>query len=251
MNGLPHVRDVAAAHARKCSELSSKLCHDVGAKTRACRMVTEQSERFEPERCIAMLAKYDEVLENLQRSLKERQLSPEQTAQLAAGDVPSQGPADAPLQLMAFIDFENRECPKGAAIVREMLAKYAGRLRYVVREFPLPYDPHAQLAAEAALAAHAQGKFWPMYDLLLAHHDNLDRVSLLRYAQEAQLDIGAFRSALDDHRFAAGVASDLKLGNELKVIGMPTFFLNGERLLNAVDRQIVVDAIDEKLNAGR
>lgn len=244
---LAYTRAVLAAHARKCAELAARLCRDVGDKTRACRMVQEQTSHFPPERCIAMLGNYAEVLRNLQSLSKARQLPPEQTAKLTAGEPPSSGPADAPLQLVAFMDFENRDSPKAAVIVRALQAKYGEKLRYVVREFPLPYNPHARLAAEAALAAHAQGKFWPMYDELLAHREQLDRSSLLRYAQAAGLNLETFRSALDQHRYAGAVDAELALVRELAVEGMPTMFLNGERLLNAVDQKIVVDAVEERL----
>jgi protein-disulfide isomerase len=105
------------------------------------------------------------------------------------------------------------------------------------------------LAAEAALAAHAQGEFWLFYDRLLANQKQLERPALAHYASDLQLDAAQFNAALDQKRYAAAVAADKALGDQLSVVGMPTMFLNGQRLLNAVDQEGVVDAIEERLAA--
>jgi protein-disulfide isomerase len=157
------------------------------------------------------------------------------------------GPIDAPLQLVQFVDFENPDCVHGAEIMRELKANYGDKLHFVVRQFPLRYNPHARLAAEAALAANAQGKFWEMHDKLLANQKQLDRASLERYAAELQLDVKQLRAALDHQTFEAAVAADVALGEELNVQGMPTLFVNGERMLNAVDRDSVLEAAEEHL----
>jgi protein-disulfide isomerase len=250
LSDLDGLRKKLSERKQKCTELASKLCHDVGEKARACRMVRDQTHQFTPERCMAMLNAYAEVLTNLERQAAQRQLPAEKAALLTAGDPPAFGPAGAKLQLVEFVDFENRDCIRAASIVRELEAKYGDQLHFVLRQFPLPYNPHAQLAAEAALAAHAQGKFWELHDKLLANQKQLDRASLERYAKELQLDLTQFRAALEQKKYAAAVHADRALGEELSVVGMPTMFLNGERLLDAVDRQGIVDAIEERLSVG-
>lgn len=238
-----------AARKQRCPELATRLCHDLGEKSRGCKTAREGTRQFTPERCVEMLGQYPKVLDELQQQAKAGQLSPELTARLSAGDPPAVGPVDAKLQLVEFVDFENRDCVQAAAIVRALREKYAAQLRFVVRQFPLPYNPHAELAAEAALAAHAQGKFWPFYDRLLANQKQLERPALARYASDLQLDAAQFTAALDQKRYAAAVAADKALGDQLSVVGMPTMFLNGQRLLNAVDQQGVIDAIEERLAA--
>jgi protein-disulfide isomerase len=242
-----NLRAKLAARKQRCPELETRLCHDVGVKSRACKTVREGTHQFSPERCSTMLDQYAKVLDELRQQAKTNQLSAEKTARLIAGDPPAFGPVDAKLQLVTFIDFENRDCVQAARIARELRDKYGDQLRFVVRQFPLPYNPHAQLAAEAALAAQAQGKFWPYHDALLANQKQLDRASLERYAKESQLDVASFKAALDQKKYAATVNADKALGDELSVIGMPTMFLNGDRLPNAVDKEGVVDAIEERL----
>jgi protein-disulfide isomerase len=244
------LRQKLSERSQRCGELASKLCADLGSKRRACAMVQEASRKFTPERCVTMLHDYPQVLANLERQASAYQLAPEQAAKLTAGEPPALGPATAKLQLIEFVDFENRDCAQGAMIIRELARKYGDQLHYVVRQFPLPYNAHAHLAAQAALAAHAQGKFWQMHDLLLAHREQLERASLERYAQEIGLDRSQFKVALDHERYAPQVDTDVALGNELSVVGMPTLFVNGERMLNAVDQDSVVAAIEERLGAG-
>jgi protein-disulfide isomerase len=241
------VRTKLAERKQRCPELETRLCRELGVKSRACKTVREGTRQFSPERCRAMLEQYPKVLDELRQNAKANQLSPEKTAKLTAGDPPSFGPVDAKLQLVEFIDFENRDCVHAARIARQLRDKYGAQLRFVVRQFPLPYNPHAQLAAEAALAAHAQGKFWPYHDALLANQAQLDRASLERYATEVQLDAAQFKAALDQKQFTAAVAADKALGDELSVVGMPTMFLNGDRLPNAVDEEGVIAAIEERL----
>lgn len=248
------LRDPTALQARldtrkqRCSGLAARLCQDLGAETRQCKNVREMTRKFSPERCTRMLHAYGEVLDNLHAQVAQHQLSPAQTAELGVGDPPSSGPPMAALQLVEFVDFENHDCVKAAGIVRELLTKYGSALRVVVRQMPLAYNAHAKLAAEAALAAHAQGKFWPYHDELLAHQSALGRAELEGYARAVALDLKAFRAALDAHRFAALVEADLALSQKLAITGMPTMFLNGERLLNAVDKDGVVEATEEKLS---
>src|SRR5262249_28885275 len=100
-------------------------------------------------------------------------------------------------------------------------------VRIVYKQFPLPNHAHARLAAEASLAAHAQGKFWPMQRALFAQHAALDRASLEKVAATLGLDLARFRADLDDHRFARAVDSDVAEGQRLGVQGTPSYFVNG------------------------
>jgi len=248
MSDLDYVRRKLSERKQTCTELATKLCHDVGDKSRSCNMVQTQTKRFTPERCIGMLRQYAEVLTNLKEQKAHFQLPPEKAAKLTAGDPPAFGAAEAKLQLVEFVDFENRDCVRAAAIVRELKAQYGDELHFVVRHFPLPYNPHAHLAAEASLAAHAQGKFWELHDKLLANQQKLDRASLDRYAKEIQLDLGQFDAAIDQKKYSPAVDADKALGDELSVVGMPTMFLDGERLLNAVDKATITEAIEDHLS---
>jgi Na+/H+ antiporter NhaA len=145
------------------------------------------------------------------------------------------GPANAPVTLVEYGDFQCPYCGQAESIVRELLADF-GDLRYVWRHLPLN-DVHgfAQLAAEASEAAAAQGKFWDMYDTLLAHQDALGVRDLLGHAEELGLDVEHFRDALRKRKFAPRVEEDVSSADESGVSGTPTFFINGRRHYGAYD----------------
>jgi Na+/H+ antiporter NhaA len=145
------------------------------------------------------------------------------------------GPADAPVTLLEYGDFQCPYCGQAEPVIRELLADF-GDLRYVWRHLPLnDVHPQAQLAAEAAEAAGAQGRFWEMYDLLLANQDKLAARDLIAHAQRLGLDVERFRAALQKQRFAARVARDVQSADASGVSGTPTFFINGRRHYGAYD----------------
>src|SRR5439155_20397253 len=116
------------------------------------------------------------------------------------------GPADAPVTLVEYGDLECPYCGQAEPVIRELLGEF-GDLRYVWRHLPLTdVHPHAELAAEAAEAAGAQGKFWEMHDLLLHNQDALEQRDLLRYAGELGLDLDRFGVDLRMHAYACRVA---------------------------------------------
>jgi protein-disulfide isomerase len=153
------------------------------------------------------------------------------------------GPADAPVTLVEYGDFECDYCGQAEPVVRELLADF-GELRYVWRHLPLnDVHPRAQVAAEAAEAAGAQGKFWEMYDLLLANHGALLMRDMQRYAQELGLDIERFRKQLRKRTFSSRVAEDVESADLSGVSGTPVFFINGRRHYGAYDINSLTAAV--------
>jgi Na+/H+ antiporter NhaA len=145
------------------------------------------------------------------------------------------GPREAPVTLVEYGDFECPHCGQAEPMVRELL-RDRGDLRYVWRHLPLSdVHPHAQLAAEASEAAAAQGAFWEMHDLLLAHQDALRPEDLIGYARQLGLDVERFTRDLGRHAGAARVAADVESADMSGVSGTPTFFINGRRHHGAYD----------------
>jgi Na+/H+ antiporter NhaA len=139
------------------------------------------------------------------------------------------GPADAAVTVVEYGDFECPWTEMAAPTARELLAENAD-VRYVWRHLPLQdVHPHAQLAAEAAEAAAAQGAFWPMHDALLANQTDLEPDDLIRYARGLGLDTDRFRADLLRRRFTVRVAQDVESGDLSGVAGTPTFFVNEQR----------------------
>jgi Na+/H+ antiporter NhaA len=145
------------------------------------------------------------------------------------------GPAAAPVTVVEYGDFECPYCGRAEPVVRELLADF-GDVRYVWRHLPLSdVHPNAQLAAEAAEAAAAQGAFWEMHDLLLDHQGDLRPLDLYEYAGRLGLDLDRFREDLRRHAHAARVEEDVDSADVSGVTGTPTFFVNERRHDGAYD----------------
>ena len=144
------------------------------------------------------------------------------------------GPMNAPITVIEFGDFECPYCGQAEPVVRELLTDV--HVRYVWRHLPLTdVHPRAQYAAEAAEAAAAQGAFWEMHDVLLAHQDELRPVDVARYAEELGLDVERFHTDMRRHIHATRVAQDIESADLSGVSGTPTFFVNGLRQYGAYD----------------
>jgi Na+/H+ antiporter NhaA len=145
------------------------------------------------------------------------------------------GPADAPVTVVEYGDFECPYCGRAEPAVRELLAAF-GDVRYVWRHLPLTdVHPRADAAAEAAEAAADQGAFWEMHDVLLDHQDALRASDLAGYAEQLGLDLGQFEEALRRRTGAARIAEDVDSADLSGVSGTPTFFINGRRHHGAYD----------------
>jgi len=112
---------------------------------------------------------------------------------------------------------------------------------------PLPFHDKAHLAAEATMAAHAQGKFWEMHDKLFANNTALGRPELEQYAKEIGLDVTKFKAALDSGAFKARVDADSAAGTKAGASGTPTFFINGRKLVGAQPVEQFKAVIDDEL----
>lgn len=146
---------------------------------------------------------------------------------IPVGDSPMLGPADALVTLVVFSDFECPYCERLHRVLPQVQEAFGEDVRIVFKNAPLQRHAHARLAAEAALAAHAQGKFWEYHDLLFAHQNELERHHLEVYAEQLQLDMVRFRADLDSGRFRSAVARDIALSRVLGVDATPSTFVNG------------------------
>ena len=152
------------------------------------------------------------------------------------------GPHRAAITVIEFGDFECPYCGQAEPVVRELLADTT--IRYVWRNLPLTdVHPRAQMAAEAAEAAAAQGVFWPMHDLLLQHQTALTRDDLLHYAEQLDLDTARLGDDLDRGAYATRIAQDVESADLSGVSGTPTFFINGQRHYGAYDIDTLTAAI--------
>lgn len=138
------------------------------------------------------------------------------------------GPVHAPVTIVEYGDFECPNCKQAAPAVKLLLERFAGRVRFVYRHFPLEeVHPHALLAAEAAECAGGQGRFWEMHDLLFDHQDHLKLKHLHAYAERLQLDTARYTAEMDDHVYLQRVREHIESGRHSGVRSTPGFFVNG------------------------
>ncbi len=154
------------------------------------------------------------------------------------------GPDAAPVTLVEYGDFECPYCGQAEGVIRELLSSFGDDLRYVWRHLPLnDVHPDAQLAAEASEGAAAQGKFWEMYDSLLAGQEDLTPQRLGDRAEELLPDVERFWDELWRHEHAPRVAVDVGSADASGVSGTPSFFINGRRHQGAYDVETLTEAV--------
>lgn len=160
---------------------------------------------------------------------------------------PWKGSENAPVTIVEFSDFECPFCAKVGPTLQALLDQYPGQLQIVFRNNPLEFHSHARGAAEAALAAHYQGRFWEFHDLLFANNKALTDDDLRTYAQTARLDAPSFEVDRKASETADRIDEDIRWAQQLGANGTPTFFVNGKLLVGAQPISAFSALIDEEL----
>ncbi|MBC7826707.1 MAG: thioredoxin domain-containing protein [Chitinophagaceae bacterium] len=158
------------------------------------------------------------------------------------------GSKDAQVSLVEFGDYESEACAKANEVVKKLLKHFEGELKFNFRHFPLTQiHQRAQKAAEAAVGAAQEGKFWEMHNILFEHRKNLGTVSLKLYSREAGISNKKFLDTLVNSTYSWEVRNDLLEGLSKGVRDVPTFFINGqlvegkptfENLKNAIETEL-------------
>lgn len=178
--------------------------------------------------------------------LKPEQLLDPPVAIPTAG-APSRGPANAAITLVEFSDFQCPYCAAAVPQIQAILKAYPTTVRLFFKEFPLDFHPQAGVAAEAAVAAEKQGKFWPMHDAMYAHPDHLSRPDLIALAKQIGLDTKRFESDLDSTEVKETVVRDTQDGDRAGVEGTPTLFINGQRYNGPLEASVLAPVLDAQL----
>jgi protein-disulfide isomerase len=144
------------------------------------------------------------------------------------------GPADAPVTLVEYGDYECPHCGRAYRVLQHVLQELGDDVRFVFRNFPLTEaHPHAEAAAEAAESVAAHGgeeAFWAMHDLIYENQDALQADDLIEYAQAADVNPVDVAEDLASEAMRERVRQDFRSGVRSGVNGTPTFFVNGRRL---------------------
>jgi NhaA family Na+:H+ antiporter len=160
------------------------------------------------------------------------------------------GPADAPVTLVEYGDFQCPYCGEAYPVVRELQERFGDQLRFVFRHMPLAdLHPRAPFAAEAAEAAGVQERFWEMHDRLFEHRLDLSDSDLRAHADAVGvLDSERFDAELRDSVHAARVEENYRSGAESGVPSTPRFFVNGVIHLGSASYGELAEAIDAELH---
>ena len=162
------------------------------------------------------------------------------------------GNEKAPVTLMEFGEYENDECAKANEIVKQLLEKYEGKIRFQFRHFPLTKIHQRSLkASESAVAAGQTGKFWEMHNILFNNRRNLGTTSLKLYSREAGISDKNFLDNLVNGTYGWQVQDDIKEGLERGVKDPPTFFVNDEMVTLKPTFENVSKAIDSALKKSK
>lgn len=156
------------------------------------------------------------------------------------------GASEPLVTIVEFSDFQCPFCGQFARTLHELERSYPEDVRLVFKQFPLPMHPNAALAAKAAIAAGAQGKFWAMHDHMFKNRAALSRDDLVGHADDLGLDVKAFEAALDDPATARRLELEQGLGKQLGVRGTPAFFVNGRKFGGAMDPGDLSALIEEE-----
>jgi len=160
---------------------------------------------------------------------------------------PARGPTDAPVTIVEFSDFQCPFCRNATETLTRIEAAFAGKVRLVFIDFPLPIHADASRAAEAAACADEQGRFWDMHDALFASQAALRQADLERHADRLGLDAAGFRACLASGRHAARWRQGRALGQKHGVTATPTFFVNGRMVTGAIPFEAFRDVVIEEL----
>ena len=171
----------------------------------------------------------------------------EDPVKLSVAGSPVTGPADAPVTIVEFSDFQCPYCIQAIPELEAMLKVYPKDVKLIFKQFPLEIHSDAYRAATAALAAQKQGKFWEMHYSMFAHHQNLSLDAILAMAKDLQLDTARLQKDMESKEIHDIVAKDLQDGNDSGVEGTPTIFVNGRRYNGRIQLSNLRQLVDAEL----
>ncbi len=166
---------------------------------------------------------------------------------------PSIGSENAPIRLIVFTDFECGYCKDLSDNIESLKKDYvaAGKVRLVIRNFPLEMHENALGAALCASCADEQGAFWEMYRILYENQEDLSDDNFVKWATEIDLDTGSFISCMASEKSLAKINDDISHARELGIEGTPAFIINNEMYVGAPDEELLRQMLDEALEKSK
>jgi protein-disulfide isomerase len=242
------------------TEITSKVADPAQAEIDAyyeqnkARMGGQTKEQIGPQ--IAAMLKSQKVagiqqdyLKGLRTKYNVKVLLEPPRVQVSTDDDPSRGgPADAPVTIVEFSDFQCPFCSRAESVVDDVMKKYGNKVHLVYRDYPLSFHPNAENAAMASECAKEQGKYWEMHNAMFGNQSKLAATDLVETAGGLGMDKDKFKTCLDSGKFRSEVQHDFQDGQKYGVTGTPTFFINGIMIVGARDIASFTDIIDRELD---
>jgi len=192
---------------------------------------------------------YEVLMAQNVQSLGQAQPQPEQQAavKIEIGDAPVLGPKGAPVTIVEWSDFQCPFCGRVEPTLQQLRDEYKGKIRFAWKNQPLSFHPNAMPAAEAAMAAHEQGRFWEFHDALFKKQGQLSPALYNEVARQLGLDMDRFHASIEGRKNTAQIEADMAAGNAVGAQGTPTFFINGKKLVGAQPIDAFKQMIDAEL----
>lgn len=188
-------------------------------------------------------ANQQEMIRGFTQALLAKSPGAAKIVKIDPGDSPFMGPADAPITLVEFSDYQCPFSKKVQATVASLKQAFPGKIKHVFKNYPLPMHKEARLAAQASLAAGEQGKYWEMHDKLFEDPRRLPRQKILAYAKELGLDMKKFEKDIDSEEIKAKVAADMAYAQKVGVGSTPTIYINGHLISGAQNSCVFKEVI--------
>lgn len=204
-------------------------CPDVAVPVAQCVKESRKCDQCLPAAKFLLAQARAGVSKELVAEAYANRFDPARIQKIDADDSPSVGPKDAAVTLVEWADFQCGGCKDFYLMSKPIKQKFAKDLRVVFKNYPWPFHPNAKVAAQAGLAAHKQGQFWRLHDLMFDNQEHLTETDLIRYAATAGLDVQQFTRDLHSAEVKGRVERDQEQGKEVGVelAGTPALFLNG------------------------
>ena len=194
-----------------------------------------------------MAAAREEYMSSLRSKYDVRVLIEPPRVEVSVDDDASRGPADAPVTIVAFSDYQCPYCGRAESTVAEVMSKYGDKVRFVYRDYPLSFHQNAEIASTGAECAEDQGKLWEMHVAMFANQRRLGANDLVQTAGDLGLDVARFKTCLDSGEYKEEVQNDFLDGQKYGVTGTPTFFINGIMMVGAQGVDAFSKVIDREL----
>ena len=164
---------------------------------------------------------------------------------------PVMGGANALVTIVEFSSFQCPFCGRVQPTLKQILDEFGDDVRLVFKQHPLPMQQNSRPAANASLAAHAQGKFWEYHALLMENQRALSRADLERYAEQVGLDMDRFRADMDSNAYDEMIDADLATATRFGIRGTPNFLINGRNVVGAQPFEAFASVVREEIAATR